>query len=169
MKRERGFTLIELMITLVIAAIVLTIGIPSFSDLIKNNRLVSYANEFVAGAHLARSEAIKRRRYGYICASSNQSSCTGGTNWAVGWIAWIDNNGDAVPQTAELLRAQQALEGTVTYTSNGASQFRFDPTGISLISGIFRMCDDRTNELGRTIGVSNSGRVGISPTPANCS
>ncbi|MBI5462891.1 MAG: GspH/FimT family pseudopilin [Gammaproteobacteria bacterium] len=169
MKKHTGFTLVELMITLAVAAILLTVGIPSFGDFIKNNRLVSYANEFVAGAHLARSEAIKRRRYGYICASSNQSSCTGGTNWAVGWIAWIDDNGDAIPQSTELLRARQALNATVTYTSNGPSQFRFDPTGISLVTGVFTMCDDRSGEQGRTINVSNSGRVGISPTPAACS
>lgn len=169
MNKHRGFTLIELMITLAVAAIVLTIGIPSFSDFVKNNRLVGYANEFVAAAHLARSEAIKRRRYGYICASSNQSSCTGGTNWAVGWITWVDDNGDGTPQSGELLRARQALDGTVSYTSNGATRFRFDPMGISPTTGVITMCDDRTGEQGRTINVSNSGRVAINPTPAACS
>lgn len=169
MNRQTGFTLIELMITLAVAAILLTIGIPSFTDFIKNNRLVSYTNEFVAGAHLARSEAIKRRRYGYVCASSNQTSCTGGTNWAVGWITWIDDNGDGVTQSSELISARQALNATVTFTSNGASSFRFDPMGISTTTATFTLCDDRTGEQGRTIGVSNSGRVGISPTPAGCS
>ncbi|MFZ5621455.1 MAG: GspH/FimT family pseudopilin [Pseudomonadota bacterium] len=169
MKTHRGFTLIELMITLAVAAILLTIGIPSFSDFVKNNRLVGYVNEFVAAAHLARSEAIKRRRYGYICASSNQSSCTGGTNWAVGWITWIDDNGDGTPQSSELLRVRQALDATVSYTSDGASSFRFDPMGISPTTGTLTMCDDRTGEQGRTIGVSNSGRVAINPTPFACS
>lgn len=169
MKTHRGFTLIELMITLVVAAIVLTIGIPSFSDFVKNNRLVGYVNEFVAAAHLARSEAIKRRRYGYICASSDQSSCTGGTNWGVGWITWIDDNGDGTPQSSELLRVRQTLDATVSYTSDGASRFRFDPMGISPTTGVLTLCDDRTAEQGRIVAVSNSGRVAINPTPAACS
>ena len=102
-------------------------------------------------------------------ASSNQTSCTGGTNWAVGWIVWIDDNADGVTQAGELLRVRTALDSTVTYTSSGPDRFRFDPMGISPVTGTLTLCDDRTGEQGRTISVSNSGRVGVNPTPAACS
>jgi type IV fimbrial biogenesis protein FimT len=159
MKKHTGFTLIELMITLVVAAILLTVGIPSFRDLIKNNRLVSYTNSFVAGAHLARSESIKRRRYGFICASADQTTCSNNSNWATGWIIWIDDNADITPQAAELLRVNETLDPNMSFTSNGPNQFRFDPMGIVNTSGQLTLCDDRTGETGRVISISNSGRV----------
>lgn len=167
MKSKSGFTLIELMITLAVAAILLTIGIPSFRDIIKNNRLVSYTNEFVAGSQLSRSEAVKRRRYGYICASANLTSCSNSTNWATGWIVWVDDNADSTPQTTELLRVGAALDATLTFVSNGATQFRFDPMGISGAVATLTLCDDRTGETGRIIRVTNAGRVAIDNN--NCS
>ena len=60
MKNVRGFTLIELMITLAVAAILITAALPSFNEFIKNNRLTTQANNFIATLNLARSEAPAR-------------------------------------------------------------------------------------------------------------
>ena len=68
--------MIELIVTMVVAAIVLTLGVPSFRELINNNRLTSGANEFVTALNLARSEAIKRSVRVTVCKSADGTTCT---------------------------------------------------------------------------------------------
>ena len=71
MKPLRGFTLIELMITLAVAAILLTVAVPSFQTLIKRNALTARTNNFIADLHFARGEAAKRGSDVSVCPSSN--------------------------------------------------------------------------------------------------
>jgi type IV fimbrial biogenesis protein FimT len=62
MKFCRGFTLLELMVTVAVLAILLTVGVPSFRDLIQNNRVTTQTNELVTALNFARAEAVKRGR-----------------------------------------------------------------------------------------------------------
>ena len=80
----RGFTLIELVVTLTVAAILLAIAVPSFYDATLGSKLASYANNFVASVSLARSEAIKRNAAVTLCASSDGASCASG-GWEQGF------------------------------------------------------------------------------------
>ena len=159
MNRQTGFTLVELMITLAVAAILLTVGIPSFRDFIMNNRLVSQANEFAAAINLARSAAIKQQRNAYITS-------TAGTNWANGWTVWVDNNSSNAQDASEVLRVTQAFNANNTFTSTGKTQFRYSPSGLVDGADTLTLCDNRTGERGRQISVSAAGRVNIQAT--NC-
>jgi len=67
MKKEHAFTFVELIVALAIAAILMTIGVPSMRDLIRNNRLVAATNTFVSTMNIARSEAIKQGRNATLC------------------------------------------------------------------------------------------------------
>ena len=87
--KHTGFTLIEMIVTVSIAAILASIAIPSFTTMIKNNRLTASTNELVSALILARSEALKRSQNVSVCASTNQTSCSG-TNFATGWIVFVD-------------------------------------------------------------------------------
>ncbi len=89
-KKQKGFTLIEIMVAVTIVAIFASIAVPSFSQLIRNNRIPVTTNEFMSGLVLARSEALKRSRTVTLCASNNQSTCSGGTDFATGWIIYAD-------------------------------------------------------------------------------
>lgn len=91
MKRQTGFTLVELMVTLAIAAIVLTIGIPAFQEAIRSNRLATITNDFVSTLMLARSEAVKRSTKVSVCKSTNGTSCsTAASGYETGWIVFVD-------------------------------------------------------------------------------
>lgn len=170
---NRGFSLVELMVTLSVAAILVTIAVPSFSDFIKNNRLITQTNDFVTALNLARSEAVKRGDRVTVCKSSDQISCSGSGSWDQGWIVFADVNGDGVvtdPAT-NVLRVHGSLSGNVSlygdaslvdyvsYVSTGAT--RQIGGGISATqSGVLILCDDRGfTDKAKGIQISSTGRV----------
>lgn len=130
MKRSRGFTLVELMITLALAAIILSLAVPGFQDIIRNNRAATQANELVAALGLARSEAVRRGARVSLCPSTDQASCTGGTDWADGWIVFLDTAAnDASPPVVggDPIRVWAPLGGNAALT--GPVNVRFRPLG----------------------------------------
>lgn len=92
----RGFTLIELMVTIAIMAIGLAIAYPSFTGVIRSNRVATGTNTLIATFNLARTEAIRSNRGGGVCMSANGTSCTTAGGWEQGWLVWtdLDGNGD---------------------------------------------------------------------------
>ena len=108
-----GFTLVELMVVIAVFAILATIGIPSFNNLVANNRATSAANELLSTLQFARSEAVKRNED--IIAEPASA-----TNWSAGWTVFRDVN------DAEL-RSRHAQHTSVTII--GPPQLRFRPAG----------------------------------------
>ena len=94
-KQCKGFTLIELMVTLAVAAIVLGIAVPSFNTQILNNRSIALGEDFATALNFVRSEAVKRGGRVSLCASNDGATCTGA--WVEGFIAFVD---DAATDTA---------------------------------------------------------------------
>jgi type IV fimbrial biogenesis protein FimT len=95
-KKQWGFTLIELMVTLAIIAIVVMIGAPSFNNLIARTRMTASINEFVTALNVARNEAVKRNVTVTLRKSDNKSSSKNGTNWEDGWDLFVDINGNGI-------------------------------------------------------------------------
>lgn len=93
--RSRGFSLIELMVTIAIVAILAAIAFPSFQSSLRSNRLATTTNEMLASVALARSEAIRSTRGGGICASTDGSTCGAAATWNDGWLVWSDNGDDS--------------------------------------------------------------------------
>lgn len=89
--RQRGFSLVELMVTIAIVAILVAIAFPSFESTFRSNRLATSTNEMLASISLARSEAVRSTRGSGICASDDGSVCDG--DWSDGWIVWLDETG----------------------------------------------------------------------------
>ncbi len=117
-----GFTVIELLITIVIASILVSLALPSFRAFLQNNRLKTETSEFFAAISLARTEAIANAARATLCVSANQTACTAGT-WDQGWLAkiWVDADGDEVVDAGEerILRARPAPDNGIVLTAGG--------------------------------------------------
>ena len=135
MERQQGFTLVELLITIVVVSILLATAVPSFMQAIKNNRVAGQANSFVVSTHMARNEAVKRGASTTMCAANTtMNACD--TNWSTGWIIFSDLNRDGVLNagTGDCEDTEDCLLGTVTGPEKstltaGNSNIRFLPTG----------------------------------------
>ena len=159
-----GFTLIELIVTVVIAGILMALAAPSFSNFVKNNRLTTQANDMIADLALARSEAVKRATTITVCKSTNGLACNAGANWGDGWIVVNTASG-------QVFRAHEALTGqnTMVGTGGGSSltdQIVYTRTGIPTIAlggpQQFHICDALNGPVqGRLIQVASTGRARI--------
>lgn len=116
-KRIQGFTLIELMVTLAVLAIVLSIAVPGFQKQVINNKSLTFGDEFAQALNFARSEAVKTARNVSICASSNSTSCTG--NWSDGFIVFQDDaasNIDTSVTVGTIYKVWPKLSSAATFT-----------------------------------------------------
>ena len=147
MEKQSGFTLLELMITIAILAVLVGLGLPSFQETIRTNRVASITNDLVGAFQLARSEAIRRGRDVWVCPSSNQASC-GGT-WAQGWIVWDQ-------QADEVIRVWSAVRAGGDITAAPAGSLVFRPMGNAAAARCF---DIEFDGALRNIDVGAGGRV----------
>ncbi len=176
-----GFTLIELVVTVAMAAIVLTVGVPSFKEMTRNNRMTTAANLLVGAANLARSEAIKRGISATLCKrNSAGNDCDSSATWNDGWIVFADQDGDGnfeddgdatlcEPGEDCLLRRSPPLASSlsltlprdrITFSAAGyARELKDDTT--------FTLCDDRTGNVGKNIVLTKTGRIHIN-TGVSC-
>ncbi|HED34775.1 MAG TPA: prepilin-type N-terminal cleavage/methylation domain-containing protein [Gammaproteobacteria bacterium] len=185
MKNARGLTLIELMVTLAVFAIITTLAFPGFQLYQQNSARVSDINDFVSALTLARGEAIKRGVPTIICASTDQATCSGVNNWATGWISFIDdNNNGAIDATDDngaldagepVILIHAALSGAnVVFAdiNTGLERVIYKSTGITnpAITATFRRYDNRCNTLPdanndkhiRAVIVMSSGQIRLS-------
>lgn len=151
---KRGFTLIELMVTVAVLAIMAAIAIPNFQTFLMNSRMASQANDVITAFNLARSEAVKRAANVTVCASSNGTSCTG--SWQQGWIV-RDAGGTPI-------RVQAALSGASTL-SGGASTITFTASGRTTSAATtLTLCPPSPAVVqGRAIQIEPTGRSSFAP------
>lgn len=135
-----GFTLLELLTAIVVLGVLLAVGVPSFTETIRNNRTAAQTNELVTGLNIARGEAVKRSLPVTVCAAdSAQAACAGATtsSWSNGWLIFVDQAGTAgVVDTGDqiLLVSPRASDG-VGLTSNNLGFVRYGPTGALMNAG----------------------------------
>ena len=170
--RSGGFTLIELIVTLAVAGVLLSIGIPSFSRLVLDSRRSAAINDLVSTFHYARAEAISLRKEVRVCRSASGAAdavCASEGGWEQGWIVFVDDNGNALREPEEpLLRSHGALPRGVTLRGNThlADAVSFRPHGGTTDNGRLAYCDRRGwSEQTRIVVVATTGRVRVT-TPA---
>lgn len=165
-KKQTGFTLVELMITLAVGIIILSVGIPAFTGMMSSNRTTGYANELVGALRLARSEAVKRGAGVTVCASNSANTACDNNNWQNGWLLFtdVDNDRTYAPADDTLIRVWQAPEGGASFNAATPNSIRYLASGE--LSGSVNDFSFRLNHCSgsqaRTISISKMGRTEIS-------
>jgi type IV fimbrial biogenesis protein FimT len=169
-KNIRGFTLPEILISLGIISIILSLAVPSVSHMIRDNRLVTHLNAVVSDIHFARSEAVKRDVRVILCRSTTVESTVpscGGTafDWSSGYIIFADDgrylNNSYEAGTDTLLRRGMPSNTDVNLRTNDTwnNNLEINPNGSTNEVGvaIMSLCDDRGTDHGKQIQVTNNG------------
>lgn len=161
---QRGFTIIELMITILVLAVLVAVAAPSFTRQIQNNRVLAIADELQGAFALARSEAIKRAAAVSVCASTDGLEC--GANWNDGFIVFVDGtlSGAGTPVVDEVLQVWSAPDGAPQFVADQAF-VRFVATGVNASGALrfdvyFEGCTG--SEAARRIVVGPSGMTTVS-------
>lgn len=131
---QHGFTLYELLITLLIVGVVLTFGVPNLSDFTRSNRITATANDLHAAFQMARSEAARSKSNITICGSTDPfgaADCDGTLDQ--GFIVFVDDNGDILRNGVDetVLRAHgEPATGVTLAIADGARYFSYASTGL---------------------------------------
>lgn len=172
--RSAGMTLLELLVTISVAATVLTVAIPSYETLIQQTRFATFSNNYLLHLNLARSEAAKRNGRVVICKSADASTCTTAGNWKQGWIVFHDPNNNAqIDLGEEVLRVNEPLPSNWAFLGNTpvVSYVSYSSTGIArTTSGAFQagtltLCQvSQDGGEARTVVISATGRPRVQKT-----
>ncbi len=172
---QKGFTLYELLITMLIVGVVLSLGIPNLTAFTANSRVTTTSNDLLSALAVARSEAARSKTNVTVCASNDSMTaaptCSG--TFDDGWIVFADLNGDIARAGANenVLRAFPAIDAALDIVTNGgATYFSFAGTGLGRgdVGGApslqaARICDDRGNIV--VVGADSSAARVLVITP----
>ena len=177
MKKISGFTIIELMMTLLVASILIGVGIPALSDFVSDRSLAAEISRFNIALSTARSEAITRGSDVVVCPSSDGATCEASTAWAAGWMVFRDVNGNGSPNLGDgtcdaasdcVLRYDQGMNVGGLLTAN-ANFLSFNRTGerVTGSSTQFKICNPKARQV-RNITIAASGSVSIVSSVGVC-
>ncbi|MFP5419491.1 MAG: GspH/FimT family pseudopilin [Gammaproteobacteria bacterium] len=144
--RAAGFTLVEMLVTVVVLAILAMIALPNYQAWVESSRITAQANDFLTALHLARSESVKRNAPVSVVAK--------GGDWADGW--------EVVDADANVLRDFPPLKGGSTLEGDDTT-ITFQPNG-QIVAGTmtFELRSASGNDPGRDIAIELSGRASVS-------
>ena len=175
--RHAGFTLVEMLITLLILAILVGVGVPTFLDATLGSRLGSAANNLVVSLYLARSEAIKRNTTVKVCASTDGATCATSSSWQGGWIV-IAPYSSGTTSDDVVFQKQAALGGNVSVlhkavvsgalSSSLSTTIDMPPSGIRAGGSdeAFLVCraTPRVGKQERVVSISPTGKPSVKRT-----
>jgi len=160
-RKTVGFTLLEMLLAVAIAAILLIIGVPAFQDFGARQRMSTAMHALQSQLVLARNEAIRFNVPVIVCPGNLDHGCSDDSDWSHGWIVFSDFNGDGQYQNLETVhRIEAGVEQLVVHSSSGRPRLRFYPNGSAPGSnGSITFCDWRGPAQARKLVISNTGRI----------
>ncbi len=173
-----GFTLINLMLSLAIASIAMTVGVPAFKSLSARGQQTAEINNFVRHLQLTRSHAVKTGINHVLCPSSDSADCLGSSQWNQGYILFEDRDSDGSRGPGEkLLRTYRSTSGIeiAMQSTSGRTQVTYRQDGFSVGSNLtLTFCDPDKGIAPKAVILSNTGRARVSTTrwdgtPLSCS
>lgn len=165
-KSQKGFTLIELMVTVAIIGVLLAVTAPFIGDMAKNSALRTNANQTLLSMLTARSEATKRNDTVVMCKSSNGTSCStvATVYWESGWLLFQDLDSDnSVDSGEEIIKVVRELPEGLELRGTAAlsNRIRFFADGSANTNGNLTLCDSRGATYARKIILSITGRARV--------
>lgn len=170
----RGFTLYELLITLSLAAILVSLGVPAFSSMLARSRQAVEINSLFHAIHLARKESIVHRHVVSLCPSADGRTCRPGTDWSAGWIVFRNPGGESPPEVddGDTIILTRAVPESIRISANRRS-FTLRATVRRATNGTFVVCDAYERISPKGLVVSYTGRPRVADarpdgTPYRC-
>lgn len=178
-RSEGGFSVIELMTVVSVVAILAVVALPTLQSVINTNRLASASNELIATVQTLRQESLRRGRRLVLCPANGPVPDACGDDWSLGWVGFVDANGDSEFNAGEeivrtgvarapVLMSEDSDAQRIVFRSDGFVYDTDDPP--RPFSGVLRMCVDTTRPaenqreilvgFGRTVLQSASGECG---------
>lgn len=164
MKTSRGFTLIELIVTMMVAAIIVAFAVPSFQNMLMNSRLTSQTDALANALNYARSTALNQNVATEICPVGAINSTTCGSAWSAGWMVVLNPVGNPPTPATALLQSIQSPPGAAVVSSSTTS-ITFDSRGLATTPAQFVICDSRGSSFARSVQVQATGFVQAGATP----
>jgi len=158
-RRNHGYTLYELSLTLGLAALVSAIGIPSFSATLARHRQAVEINSLFHAVHLARKTSIMRRRVVSICPSSDGRTCLDSLDWSAGWIVFENADRDSPPRVdpGESVLGSHHVPDSISIDANRKG-FTLRSTVLRATNGTLIVCDRAGRTPAKAVVVSYTGR-----------
>ena len=160
MRRQHGgFSLYELLMTLALAALLVSIGLPSFSSLLARNRQAVEINALFHAFHLARKQSIMRRKVVSLCPSRDGETCLDDKDWSTGWIMFENTDRDSPPHVdpGEMVLRAHDVSDSVRIIANRKG-FTLRATFKRATNGTFVICDTQNRAAAKGLIVSYTGR-----------
>ena len=155
--REKGFTLLELMIAVIVLGIILGIGVPSFNSITESSRLRAATHSLNSAVQLARSEALSSRETAAACRSNVAlTACDFDANWSSGWMVVTQQGADL--ETAADVTVVRVWDAIDLVTSGATNGFVFDRQGRGVTTGALRIQNDTDQ---RCLSTNASGRTAV--------
>lgn len=160
MRLAKGFTLIELVVTIIVAGVLAAMAAPSFKNLVLDAKIGGQARALLSDLHTARSEAARLNQSVGVCPTANGTSCS--TNWSHSRLVYIDDDGDNSRSSSEsILKVSDDLSSGQTISGPGDGSVFFRSSGQINQPTSFKICDERVGNFGRLVTVSVTGRTDI--------
>ena len=165
----KGLTLVELVCTMAVVAILGTVAVPSLRAFLQNAERAATVNSFFHALFLARSEAIKRGEVVSLCRSADGQRCaTRSAQWTDGWIVFANRDRDDPAERdagEQVLAVHEGWDGG--FISSNRLTYSFRPHTQGVVNGTILFCDPRGPSESRAIIISHTGRPRVSRTDAS--
>ncbi|MCL1074178.1 GspH/FimT family pseudopilin [Shewanella dokdonensis] len=158
--KYRGFTLVELMVTVAVAAILLSVGVPSLKSLYDGYRVRSEISRIEQSLAFARNQAVSYGMTVFVCAYASDGVC--GSDWHNGILVYAVDPDDHN-------KTLKVVEGFNSSDTVKGSNISFRPDGLSDGAATFIYCPDSSNVDSRSVTVSTSGMIKYGATGLSCS
>ena len=159
-RATRGFSLLELLVTIAVAAILLAVAIPSYRSVVQRNAMAATVNDLVGDLNYARSQAVTRGQDVFVCSSNNQLNCNGGKDWSTGWVIYaaVDPSENSPTPTKDNRLRVHGPVGAGFQISAGGGSLSFNSSGFAMSGDTFTA---KGNDVGQVtqVRVAVTGRV----------